>query len=128
MMQMMQGMQDPAFRENIEGRLQELKADPELSGIMAEIETGGPAAMMKCARAPLPPASWRLRLWRGLEGVPLCLHAYLRWISVAWTPHGLPERCRSNQFDRLMLCGKAFSHIRQGGLGSGGQQQPKKQS
>ena len=53
MMQMMQGMQDPAYRENIEGRLQELKQDPQLSGIMAEIETGGPAAMMKCPPTPL---------------------------------------------------------------------------
>lgn len=47
MMQMMQGMQDPKYRENIEGRLNSLKADPKLSGIMREIETGGPAAMMK---------------------------------------------------------------------------------
>lgn len=52
MMQMMQGMQDPAYRENVESRLQELKQDPELAGIMSEIESGGPAAMMKCALTP----------------------------------------------------------------------------
>lgn len=47
MMQMMQGMQDPQYRENIESRLADLKDDPELTDIMKEIETGGPAAMMK---------------------------------------------------------------------------------
>lgn len=45
---MMTGMQDPAYRETIESKLQGLKEDPELKAIMAEIETGGPAAMMKC--------------------------------------------------------------------------------
>ena len=48
MMQMMQGMQDPQFRENIESKLQQLKTDPELASVMADIEQGGPAAMMKC--------------------------------------------------------------------------------
>ena len=46
---MMSGMQDPSYREAIEGKLQNLKNDPELEKIMKEIETGGPAAMMKCA-------------------------------------------------------------------------------
>ena len=50
MMAMMSGMQDPSYREAIEGKLQNLKNDPELEKIMKEIETGGPAAMMKCAR------------------------------------------------------------------------------
>lgn len=49
MMSMMTGMQDPAYRETIESKLQSLKEDPELKAIMAEIEEGGPAAMMKCA-------------------------------------------------------------------------------
>ena len=49
MMAMMSGMQDPSYREAIEGKLQNLKNDPELEKIMKEIETGGPAAMMKCA-------------------------------------------------------------------------------
>jgi len=35
MMQMMHGMQDPQFRE--------------LASVMSDIESGGPAAMMKCA-------------------------------------------------------------------------------
>ena len=48
MMQMMQGMQNPQFRDNIETKLQQLKEDPELASIMADIEQGGPAAMMKC--------------------------------------------------------------------------------
>lgn len=47
MMQMMQGMQDPQYRENIETKLQALKSDPELAAVMADIEQGGPAAMMK---------------------------------------------------------------------------------
>lgn len=46
-MAMMSGMQDPAYRETIESKLQSLKEDPELKAIMAEIEEGGPAAMMK---------------------------------------------------------------------------------
>ncbi len=49
MMQMMHGMQDPQFRENIESKLQLLKSDPELASVMSDIESGGPAAMMKCA-------------------------------------------------------------------------------
>lgn len=47
---MMSGMQDPSYREAIEGKLRNLKNDPELEKIMKEIETGGPAAMMKCVQ------------------------------------------------------------------------------
>lgn len=54
MLQMMQGMQNPQFRDNIESKLQELKTDPELASIMADIESGGPAAMMKCVQPAFP--------------------------------------------------------------------------
>lgn len=47
MSQMMQTMHDPAYRENIEKKMADLKEDPELSSIMQELEGGGPAAMMK---------------------------------------------------------------------------------
>ncbi len=41
-------MQNPDQRQQVESKLAELKEDPELGPILAEIETGGPAAMMKC--------------------------------------------------------------------------------
>jgi hypothetical protein len=52
MLQMMQGMQNPEYRQNIEARLAQLKQDPELASVMEEIEKGGPAAMMKCVPCP----------------------------------------------------------------------------
>ena len=44
---MMQSMQDPGTQAALEARLTALKDDPELAPIMAEVEAGGPAAMMK---------------------------------------------------------------------------------
>lgn len=44
---MMQTMHDPSYRNRIEGKMKTLKDDPDLKGIMEEIEKGGPAAMMK---------------------------------------------------------------------------------
>jgi hypothetical protein len=35
----------------MEGAMKALKDDPEMAPIFAELESGGPAAMMKCARA-----------------------------------------------------------------------------
>lgn len=46
------GMQDPAYRETVESKLQSMKDNPELAGILEEIEAGGPAAMMKCVEHP----------------------------------------------------------------------------
>ena len=43
----MQSMNNPNYRANIEEKLEDLKQDPELAGIMKEIEEGGPAAMTK---------------------------------------------------------------------------------
>uniref|UniRef100_A0A061S6A5 Ankyrin repeat domain-containing protein 2 n=1 Tax=Tetraselmis sp. GSL018 TaxID=582737 RepID=A0A061S6A5_9CHLO len=47
MAEMVRGMQNPAYRENIEGKLKELKDDAELAPILEELERDGPAAMMK---------------------------------------------------------------------------------
>lgn len=44
---MLRNMHNPAYRDNIGGKVEELKKDPELAGILEEIQTGGPAAMMK---------------------------------------------------------------------------------
>jgi len=44
---MMSGMQNNNFREEMETKMAALKEDPELKPILEEIETGGPAAMMK---------------------------------------------------------------------------------
>ena len=48
MQSMMQTMESPDFRATMEKRLGEMKEDPEVSKIMADIEQRGPAAMMKC--------------------------------------------------------------------------------
>ena len=45
---MMQTMHDPAHRARLEARMGALKQDPDLAGIMQELESGGPAAMMQC--------------------------------------------------------------------------------
>ena len=47
MASLMASMQAPDSQAEVERRLAALKADPELEPIMAEIEAGGPAAMMK---------------------------------------------------------------------------------
>ncbi|KAI5062364.1 hypothetical protein GOP47_0023295 [Adiantum capillus-veneris] len=44
---MMQGMSNPAQKEQLEARLTQVREDPELKGVLEEIQTGGPAAMMK---------------------------------------------------------------------------------
>ncbi|KAH7427672.1 hypothetical protein KP509_10G054600 [Ceratopteris richardii] len=44
---MMQGVSDPVQRERLEERLAKVREDPELKGVLDEIQTGGPAAMMK---------------------------------------------------------------------------------
>lgn len=44
---MMQMMQDPSYRAQMQDRMASLKQDPSLKGILDELETGGPAAMMK---------------------------------------------------------------------------------
>ena len=49
MQAMMRTMESPDFRATMEKRLGDMKEDPEVSKIMADIETKGPAAMMKCA-------------------------------------------------------------------------------
>lgn len=46
---MLQNMHNPAYRDNIGGKVEELKKDPEIAGILEEIQQGGPAAMMKYA-------------------------------------------------------------------------------
>jgi len=83
MMAMMSGMQDPSYREAIEGKLQNLKNDPELEKIMKEIETGGPAAMMKCA-VVVPAGPYDLRRTHKFSSRPqptmtlaaVCFNAY----------------------------------------------------
>uniref|UniRef100_A0A7S1SW02 STI1/HOP DP domain-containing protein n=1 Tax=Tetraselmis chuii TaxID=63592 RepID=A0A7S1SW02_9CHLO len=45
--EMIRGMQNPAYRDNIEGKLKELKDDAEMGPILQELEKDGPTAMMK---------------------------------------------------------------------------------
>jgi len=47
MSSMLTGMSAPGYRDDLEGKLQGLKGDPDLAPILEEIEKGGPAAMMK---------------------------------------------------------------------------------
>lgn len=48
MASMMQTMHDPTYRNKLESKLSAMKEDPELAKILEEMETGGPAAMMRC--------------------------------------------------------------------------------
>lgn len=47
MQRMMTTMQDPEYKAKVENAMKSLKDDPEMGEIFAELETGGPAAMMK---------------------------------------------------------------------------------
>ncbi|CAN6468523.1 unnamed protein product [Victoria cruziana] len=47
MSSMMQNLTDPAHKERLEERMARIKEDPSLKPILDEIESGGPAAMMK---------------------------------------------------------------------------------
>lgn len=49
MASMMQTMHDPTYRARLEAKMGALKEDPELADVMQQLESGGPAAMMKCA-------------------------------------------------------------------------------
>eukprot|EP00271_Cylindrocystis_brebissonii_P011783 TRINITY_DN2972_c0_g1_i1.p1 TRINITY_DN2972_c0_g1~~TRINITY_DN2972_c0_g1_i1.p1 ORF type:complete len:359 (-),score=114.31 TRINITY_DN2972_c0_g1_i1:416-1492(-) len=44
---MMQQFQDPSYAQKMQARLQEARNDPSLRAVLDELETGGPAAMMK---------------------------------------------------------------------------------
>lgn len=48
MASMMQTMHDPTYRTKLEAKMSSMKDDPELAKILEEMESGGPAAMMKC--------------------------------------------------------------------------------
>jgi hypothetical protein len=47
MANMMKGMQDPAYKQEVESKMKGLKDDPELGPILAEMESAGPMGMMK---------------------------------------------------------------------------------
>jgi hypothetical protein len=47
MQRMMSTMQDPEYKTKVESALKGLKDDPEMGDILSELESGGPAAMMK---------------------------------------------------------------------------------
>ena len=90
---MMQTMHDPTYRARLEAKMGALKHDPELAGIMQELECGGPAAMMQCA--PCHPFNKPVTACAG--SLPLCAlaagsicyayHAYA--MPVLFTP----DRC-----------------------------------
>jgi hypothetical protein len=44
------GLTDPAHKEQLQARVARMKDDPSLKPILDEIESGGPAAMMKYGR------------------------------------------------------------------------------
>jgi hypothetical protein len=44
---MLGGLTDPAHKEKLESRIPRMNEDPTLKPILDEIDTGGPAAMMK---------------------------------------------------------------------------------
>jgi hypothetical protein len=47
MQKMMQTMQDPEYKVKVENAMKSLKDDPDMGEIFSELESGGPAAMMK---------------------------------------------------------------------------------
>eukprot|EP00898_Chlorokybus_atmophyticus_P009110 jgi/Chlat1/91/Chrsp1S03202 len=47
MANIMRSMQNPSYQQEMQQRMEKLKEDPVLKPILQEIETGGPAAMMK---------------------------------------------------------------------------------
>ncbi|KAG6477070.1 hypothetical protein ZIOFF_066322 [Zingiber officinale] len=47
MSSMLENLTNPAQKEQIEERMARMKDDPSLKGVLEEIETGGPSAMMK---------------------------------------------------------------------------------
>lgn len=47
MSNMMQTMQDPSYREQMQSKLASVREDPELKPVLDELEKGGPSAMMK---------------------------------------------------------------------------------
>ncbi|CAI5515154.1 unnamed protein product [Closterium sp. Naga37s-1] len=47
MMTMMQTLQNPSYRDQMQQRVAAIKEDPSLKSVLEELETGGPAAMMK---------------------------------------------------------------------------------
>lgn len=44
---MLQSLTNPAHKEQIEARMAHVRDDPTLKPVLEEIESGGPAAMMK---------------------------------------------------------------------------------
>eukprot|EP00955_Chlamydomonas_euryale_P053725 355593-Chlamydomonas_euryale.AAC.4 len=66
MANMMKTMQDPSYKEKVEGAMKAMKDDPELKPMMEELEAQGPMAMMKWVSA------WREQGGR-LRGVGGCL-------------------------------------------------------
>lgn len=47
MSQMLEGLTNPSQKDQIEERMARIKEDPSLKPILEEIESGGPAAMMR---------------------------------------------------------------------------------
>lgn len=47
MSSMLENLSNPSHREQLEERMTRIKEDPSLKPILDEIESGGPAAMMK---------------------------------------------------------------------------------
>lgn len=48
MSSMLENLTNPAHKEQLEDRMSRIKEDPSLKPILDEIESGGPAAMMRC--------------------------------------------------------------------------------
>jgi hypothetical protein len=44
---MLSNLTNPAHKEQLEQRMAQVREDPTLKPVLEEIETGGPAAMMK---------------------------------------------------------------------------------
>jgi hypothetical protein len=65
MASMMQTMHDPTYRSRLESKMSTMKDDPELAKILEEMETTGPAAMMKCAPLLTHGNACSTAVWKG---------------------------------------------------------------
>lgn len=74
---MVKSMQDTDTRDRMQAKMEELKEDPELKSVIEELESGGPAAMMKCVPC--------LVSWRGLPGKKYVQQERVQMMRPGWS-------------------------------------------
>lgn len=70
---MLESLTNPSNKSQLEDRMSRIKEDPSLKPILDEIESGGPAAMMRSFLSPSIPSS---EIYLVISTVPS--HSYVR--------------------------------------------------